>query len=183
MISDYIVSQPTTITGSIGVISIYVSIEDLLKWAQIEVTVIKSGAMKDAGSPLRRMKPQEREAFQNIIDEMYNRFLGIVADGRKGLKPEEIKSLADGRVFTGKQAFDNKLVDEIGYQANAVNKAKAMSGLKEAKVVQYRKPKGVFDTAFQIKATQPADMTSQLREILLQNNTSKFMYIWIPGAE
>ena len=184
MASDYIVCHPTTITGSIGVISVYVSIEDLLKWAQVEVTVIKSGAMKDAGSPLRKMKPQEREAFQYIIDEMYNRFLGIVAEGRKSLlKPEEIKSLADGRVFTGKQALDNKLIDALGYQADAVNKAKEMAVITEAKVIQYRKPKGVFDTAFQIKASQPVDITSQLREILLQNNTSKFMYIWVPGAQ
>jgi len=182
--SDYIVAHPTSITGSIGVISIFVTVEDLLKWAQIEVVVVKSGASKDAGSPFRRMKPQEREAFQNIINEMYDGFLKIVAEGRPSLAPDGIKTLADGRVFTGKQALEEKLVDATGYEEDAINKAKERAGIKDAKVVRYKKPRGAFETAFQIRANQPDGNTlRELREILLQNTTSRFMYLWIPGNE
>jgi protease-4 len=181
MSSDYIVAHPTSITGSIGVISVFVTAEDLLKWAQIEVVVVKSGAMKDAGSPFRRMKPQEREQFQNLVDEIYQGFLDIVAQGRKSLTVDQIKALADGRVFTGKQAMANKLVDAVGYQEDAINKAKELAKIQEAKVVRYKKPKGAFESAFQIK--MPETDLAQLREILLQNTTSRFMYLWIPGAE
>lgn len=181
MVSDYIVAHPTSITGSIGVISVFVTAEDLLKWAQIDVVVVKSGAMKDAGSPFRRMKPQEREGFQNIVDEIYQNFLDIVAQGRKSLTMDQIKPLADGRVFTGKQALANKLVDAIGYQEDAITKAKELAKIQEAKVVRYKKPKNAFESAFQIKTPQ-TDL-EQLREILLQNTTSRFMYLWIPGAE
>lgn len=181
MASDYIVAHPTSITGSIGVISVFVTAEDLLKWAQIEVVVVKSGAMKDSGSPFRRMKPQEREQFQNLVDEIYQGFLDIVAQGRKSLTMEQIKLLADGRVFTGKQAMANKLVDTVGYQEDAVTKAKELAKIQEVKVVRYKKPRGAFESAFQIKT--PETDLAQLREILLQNTTSRFMYLWIPGAE
>lgn len=181
MSSDYIIAHPTSITGSIGVISIFVTIEDLLRWAKTEVVVIKSGDFKDAGSPFRRMKPKEKKAFQEIIDEMYTGFLDIIVEARKPLTLDEIKPLADGRIFTGKQALANKLIDAVGYQKDAIAKAQELAQIKEAKVIRYKKPKGALETVFQIKAGQTNIM--QLREILLQNTTSRFMYLWIPGAE
>jgi protease-4 len=180
MSSDYIIAHPTTITGSIGVISIFVTLEDLLQWAKTDVIVIKSGEMKDSGSPFRMMKPQEKEFFMNIVKEMYAGFINIVDENRKELNLDQVKELADGRVYTGRQALENKLVDAIGYQEDAVAKAEALAGISDAKVVTYKKPKGALESAFSIKAESDI---AQLRQILLQNSTTRFMYLWLPGAE
>ncbi|MBI4835147.1 MAG: signal peptide peptidase SppA [Planctomycetes bacterium] len=180
MSSDYIIAHPTTITGSIGVISIFVTLEDLLQWAKTEVIVIKSGEMKDSGSPFRMMKPQEKEFFMNIIKEMYAGFVNIVDENRKELSLEKVKELADGRVYTGRQALDNKLVDAIGYQEDAVTKAESLAGITDAKVVTYKKPRGALESAFSIQSNSDI---AQLKQILLQNTTTRFMYLWLPGAE
>ncbi len=112
---DYIIAHPSTITGSIGVISIFPNLEDLFAKIGIKVNVIKSGKMKDSGSTFRDLTTEEKKIFQDIVDELYQNFLDVVYQKRKNsLSLEELKKIADGRVYTARQAYELKLIDEIG---------------------------------------------------------------------
>jgi len=102
--ADEIFANPATLTGSIGVISQFVNVSELLKKYGVETTTIKSGAFKDEGSMFRPMTDEEIAVWQAIIDEAYQGFVQVVADGRR-LPVEQVKSLADGRVYTGQQAL------------------------------------------------------------------------------
>jgi len=126
--SDRIFANPGTITGSIGVIAEWVNYGELLRWAKMEDVVIKSGSFKDAGSPTRQLTEAERAYFQSLIDDMYGQFVAAVASSRK-MDTDAVRKLADGRVFTGKEAKQNGLVDEIGTFQDAVAAAAKMAGI------------------------------------------------------
>lgn len=151
--ADEIWAQPTTITGSIGVISVFPEISKLAETLGVRLEVVKSGAMKDMGSLMRPMAPSEREAFQTLVDEMYERFLGIVWESRKEIPFEEgpntkdyWRGLADGRIYTALQAEENGLVDGIGYYEEALDRLHEMAGLEAATVVELSPPAaGVLD--------------------------------------
>lgn len=133
--ADRIVANPGTITGSIGVIADWFNYGDLLRWAKMESVVIKSGTMKDAGSPTRPLTDAERVYFQGLIDNLYGQFVTAVATGRK-MKEEAVRKLADGRVFTGQEAKNNGLVDELGTLQDAIAAAAKMAGISgEPRVV------------------------------------------------
>src|ERR1044071_5145137 len=140
--ADKIYANPGTITGSIGVIAEWVNYGSLLKWAQLQPEVIKSGEMKDVGSPTREITPKEREYLQHLINQMFEQFVSAVADGRKDLTREQVKLLADGRVYTGEEALQAKLIDGLG-NFDAVLKATAeLVGIKgEPQVVTPPKPR------------------------------------------
>src|SRR5690242_5991241 len=140
--ADKIYANPGTITGSIGVIAEWVNYGNLLKWAQMQPEVIKSGEMKDVGSPTREITPKERQYLQGLINQMYEQFVSAVADGRKDLTREQVKQLADGRVYTGEEALQAKLIDGLG-NYDAVLKATAeLVGIKgEPQVVTPPKPR------------------------------------------
>ncbi|HXN06667.1 MAG TPA: signal peptide peptidase SppA [Nitrospiria bacterium] len=126
--SDRIIANPGTLTGSIGVIMELMTVEGLFKKVGLESVVIKSGARKDVGSPFRAMTKEEREYLQTVIDDIQGQFIDAVAHGR-GMKREEVAALADGRIFTGKQALKNKLVDELGDLEDAIKVAGKMAGI------------------------------------------------------
>lgn len=130
---EKIVASPGTITGSIGVISQLPKLEGLMQLFHVDFETIKSGAMKDAGSPFRTMTPDERKLFQAFVDDIYEQFLDDVAAGRK-LDKEKIRPLADGRILTGKQALAAGLIDEIGNFELAVDRAATLAG-KQGKAV------------------------------------------------
>jgi protease-4 len=139
--AEKILANPGTITGSIGVIAEFMSYEQLLKWAKVDVAVIKSGEFKDVGSPLREMTEVERKYIQNLIDNVHSQFKLAVSQGR-GIDLKEVEKIADGRVFTGEQAKGLKLVDELGSLSDAIRLAGAMGGIKgEPNVVYYPKKK------------------------------------------
>lgn len=132
---DKIYANPGTITGSIGVIAEWFNYGDLLRWAKMESIVIKSGALKDAGSPTRPLTEAERVYFQGLIDNMYGQFVSAVASSRK-MKDDAVRKLADGRVFTGQEAKLNGLVDEIGTLQDAIAAAGKLAGIPgEPKIV------------------------------------------------
>jgi protease-4 len=106
MAADYIVVHPTTVTGSIGVISMYPNLSGLAKLARVDMRVLKSGERKDMGSMWREMEPAEREILQGVINSMYERFLEVVAAGRPNLSADKIRELADGRIYTAQQAVE-----------------------------------------------------------------------------
>ena len=147
--ADAIVAHPTTITGSIGVISIHVSLAGLMDKIGVKVEALKSGANKDLGSPFRAMTDDDRKLLQALIDQFYARFVSVVAEGRKGrLTDAQVRVLADGRVYTAQQALDAKLVDRVGYLADAVAEAKSRAGIADAKVVLYSRRPGRLDNAY-----------------------------------
>ncbi|KAB2841834.1 signal peptide peptidase SppA [bacterium] len=144
--ADKIVALPGTITGSIGVLMDYANIEQLLSFLKVRAEVLKSGKMKDVGSPLRELTPEDRAYLQNILEDMHRQFKEAVAKGRN-IPLEEVEKLADGRVFTGEQAKGLKLVDELGGQQRAVDLAKEMLGWEEEPELFYPKKKkpGLFE--------------------------------------
>ncbi|HKZ22436.1 MAG TPA: signal peptide peptidase SppA [candidate division Zixibacteria bacterium] len=127
--ADTIVANPGTITGSIGVIFEIPIIEELLKKVGIRFEVIKSGEMKDAGSFARSITPKEREYLQQVINDTYDQFVEVVVKERD-LSHSQVYKLADGRVFTGRQAQKLKLIDELGDLEDAIEIAAKMAGIK-----------------------------------------------------
>ncbi len=144
--SDLIVASPGTITGSIGVIASWTQYDDLLGWARLKNVVIKSGELKDAGNPAREMTREERAYHQQLVDELHQQFLSVVAESR-GLNEEVVASLGDGRVFTGNRALELDLIDAIGNLSDTLEMAADMAGLDEYLLLERRKdrPLDFFD--------------------------------------
>jgi len=127
--TDLIVANPGTLTGSIGVIMELTNIEGLLQKIGVEGVTIKSGKNKDVGSPFRKMKKEERALLQSVLDDVHSQFIEAVAEGRS-LHIEEVKRLADGRIFSGRQAQEVGLVDELGSLQFAIQRSAEMAGIK-----------------------------------------------------
>jgi protease-4 len=137
--TDRIIANPGTLTGSIGVIMEMANVEGLLKKVGVEGIVIKSGRFKDAGSPLRRMNEEERKLMQSVMDDVHQQFIQAVAEGRS-LEMSEVQPLADGRIFTGRQAKEARLVDELGDLDDAIHLAADIVGIEgEPKVLEPRR--------------------------------------------
>lgn len=176
--ADKIYANSGTITGSIGVIAEWVNYGNLLKWAQMQPEVIKSGEFKDVGSPTRAITPKEREYLQRLINQMFEQFVSAVAEGRKDqLTREQITQLSDGRVYTGEQALREKLIDGLG-NYDAVLKATAeLVGIKgEPQVVTPPKPRrgSILDLL------TSTDVGGLLSNSTLQppGSTLQFEYLW-----
>lgn len=118
--TDKIFANPGTLTGSIGVIMAFSNVQELIAKIGVKPEVIKSGKFKDAGSPVRPISTEERQLLQNLVDDVHQQFVEDVAKGRN-LSTEEVKPLADGRVFTGRQALEFKLVDQLGGLQDAID--------------------------------------------------------------
>lgn len=147
--ADTILANPGTTTGSIGVIMEIPNVRGLLSKLGIKYNVIKSGKFKDTGSPFREMRPEERKYLQQFIDDAFQQFVSVVAENRN-LPKEKVLAIADGRVFTGKQALKLGLIDALGNYQDAVELAWKMAGLK-GKPRIYRVPKRkltIFDLIF-----------------------------------
>lgn len=137
---DQIYAQPGTITGSIGVIFSVGNFEGLMKKVGFKTEVIKSGKFKDIGSPTRDMTPEERRLLQGMIDDSYEQFVAAVAEGRK-MPLEKVKELADGRIYTGRQALAVGLVDKLGDLQDALDAAGLMAGIgKNPRIVRDSAP-------------------------------------------
>jgi protease-4 len=124
-----IYANPGTITASIGVIIKLSNIESLMDKIGIKSTVIKTGKFKDSGSPVREMTAEDRAMFQSVIDSTHNQFVKAVAAGRK-LPEDEVRRIADGRVLSGEQALELKLVDRLGTLQDAIEEAGRLAGIK-----------------------------------------------------
>ena len=124
-----IVANPGTLTGSIGVIMEIPNVEGLMNKIGVKTEVIKSGRHKDIASVFRGIKKEEREILQGVLDNVHEQFIKAVAEGRKMLI-EDVKRIADGRVFTGEQALKAGLVDEIGNLEDAIKSAAKLAGIK-----------------------------------------------------
>jgi len=126
--ANKIVANPGTIVGSIGVIAEWVNYGNLLAWAKLKDVTFKTGEFKDTGSPTRELTEREKAYFQGLIDDMYVDFVEAVAAGRR-MDVEAVRALADGRVFTGRDAREKKLIDEIGNFQDAVDLTASLAGI------------------------------------------------------
>lgn len=144
-----IYANPGTITGSIGVILQFTNFEELLRKIGFRMEVVKSGPYKDVGNPGREMTAEEKAYLQEMVDNVHQQFVRDVARGR-GMKVEKVREVADGRIFTGEQAMELGLVDELGNLKDAINAAAKMAAIEgEPKIVYPEKEKkSVFDYLF-----------------------------------
>lgn len=178
--ADSIVANPTTITGSIGVVMVTVNAQGLMEKIGVAPLAIKSGPMKDAGSPFRALTGPELAVFQNIIDEMYGRFVGLIVQSRK-LPEDRVRALADGRVYTAEQALRLGLVDRIGYLEDVVKLARDAAKLDEARVVMYHRPKEYRSNLYSSTlAAATADSTLAQFAAVLGGSGPRFLYLWWP---
>ena len=171
--TDKIYADKGSIVGSIGVIAQWVNYGDLLRWAKLKDVTMKAGEFKDTGSPTRDMTPAEQQYMQSLIDNMHTQFIQAVADGRRA-KVEDIRAIANGKVWTGEQAFDMKLIDQLGDFETAVNDtAKSVGITGEPTLVRpERDRKTLLDLLF-------GDVSQWLptREKLLEHHVG-FYYVW-----
>jgi protease-4 len=162
-----------SIVGSIGVIAEWVNYGELLQWAKLKQITLKAGEFKDTGSPVRDLTPAEREYMQGMIDNMHTQFIQAVADGRK-LKFDDVKSIANGKVWTGQQSLPMKLIDQVAdFQAAVEDTAKSVGIKGEPVLVRPEKDKKTLaDLIF-------GDLSEWLpsREKLMDQHIG-FYYMW-----
>jgi protease-4 len=182
--ADEIIAHPTSVTGSIGVIAMKFNVEKFLSKIGIKEETIKSGEKKDIWSPFRPSTPEEKDIIQAIINTLHERFVNVVLAGRQPLlSKEEIKHLADGRIFTADQALEVKLVDRVGYLDDAVEEMKKSLKLKEAKVIAYSRAGSYKGTIY----SGLPDITHKEINLFAINGDGlnplsglQFMYLWRP---
>jgi protease IV len=162
-----------SVVGSIGVIAEWVNYGDLMRWAKLKPEVLKVGEFKDTGDPTRELTPAERQYMQSLIDNMYGQFVEAVADGRHA-KVADIKSIADGRVWTGEQAVGMHLIDQIGdFRAAVLDTAKSVNISGEPSLVHpERDRKSLLDLLF-----GDASQWLPTREKLMDQHVG-FYFLW-----
>jgi protease-4 len=171
--ADKILANPGSITGSIGVIVESLNVEELLRKLGLRSMVVKSGKHKDLGSPLRPMTTEERKLLQGVIDSVHEQFIRAVAEGRK-LPVEKVRELADGRIFSGEQAQELGLVDELGNLEDTLAMAATLAGIRGEPEIIYPEKKrfSLFDLLLQESVRR---IVGSLRESVPPLN---FLYFW-----
>ena len=172
--ADKIIALPTTMTGSIGVISAIPNIEGFLEKLGIQIEIFKGGKYKDMYWGFRELTPEEEEIMQGMVDEYYESFVDVVAEGR-GLSREEVRNLATGQIYTGTEAKELGLVDELGDLNTAIDLAAGLADI-EAPIVDYYQPPALtiwsllgFVSAIQARISGLSAQDIILLEILSHN--------------
>jgi protease-4 len=178
--ADTIVAHPTTITGSIGVMMLTINAEGLLGKVGVAPLTIKSGEKKDMGAPFRGLAPEERAIFQSVIDDLHSRFVSLISKERK-LPLERVRALADGRIYTARQAKELGLVDHVGYLEEGVELARRAVGITEARVIMYHRPREYRSNIYS-GAHTPERLEHSLAQLssLLVGPGPRFLYLWWP---
>jgi protease IV len=176
--ADRIVAHPTTVTGSIGVLMLTINAGGLLEKIGVSASYVKSGELKDMGSPFRSLLPEERALFQGLIDRFYGRFVELVARSRK-LEETRVRAIADGRIHTASEALALGLIDQVGYLEEAITAAKKAAGLTEARIVTYHRPRQYRATIYSSPpAPAPVTGLSDLARVVFSG--PRFLYLWWP---
>ena len=174
---DKIVAEPTALTGSIGVIMGHFVFQELLEnKLGILPVIIKSGKKKDWPSSFQVPTEEQLQYLQDkLITPAYERFVQVVADGRKGmLTLDEVKGLADGGILGAQEALNEKLIDEVGYLDEAIAMTKSLAGIKEARVVEYRRPFSLASfLSYRSRGAFKIDRTT-----LYELSTPQVLYLW-----
>jgi len=143
--ADKIVALPGTSTGSIGVIAQIPNVKGLFDKLGIEMQTFKGGKYKDMYSGFRELTPEEKEIMQKLVDDYYEQFVEVVAEGR-GLSREQVRSLATGQLYTGAQAKELGLVDELGGLDTAIDLAAELAGVTTPRIEYYTPPKSLLES-------------------------------------
>ncbi len=178
---DGIVAQPSTVTGSIGVVMQMVDLSGTLSYIGVKTDAITSGVHKDSGSPLRPMRPEERELFQTMVNDMYERFVRVVIAGRPNLAPDKVRALADGRVYTAGQALEQGLIDRVATLRETIAAIREQEGLRGVRVVAYHRAAEYKPNYY---AGAPRGDVNLLNINLAGAqpwSTPQFLYLWQPG--
>ena len=179
--SDEIVAQPTTVTGSIGVIMLGLNFEGLMDKVGVKNQTLKAGAHKDIGSPLRAMTPEEKQILQSVLDDMRGRFVQLVRERRPQANAETFAAVTDGRIITAGQALQAGLVDRIGYLDDAITIAKQRAGLTEARVILYRRGTEFSENIYSKAGMAPPQVNLINFDLgALASRGPAFMYLWQP---
>lgn len=191
MAADEIYATPTTVTGSIGVISIFPGLEGLGEKIGLEMRVIKSGANKDSGSPWTSLSDEQRAIFQELIDGMYDGFVDVVMDSRedKGFQRASLETVADGRVYSAAKALKANLIDGVYYPDELIEYVRERSGSPRAAIVSYeyrgsRRLGNVYAHAAvpTPRAGFPAEINLLKFDLGLGAlpSETRFYYLWLP---
>lgn len=178
--SDEIIAQRSGVTGSIGVIMQMINVSGTMAKIGVTTDAITSGPMKDVGSPFRTMRPEERELLQGIVDGFYQQFVDVVDAGRPGLSRDDVLKIADGRVYSAKQAVEMGLVDRTGTLRDAIEAVKKRAGIEKAHTVIYHRPLAWTPNIY-AKAPAMTRPTVNLFNVNLSSfwtATPRFLYIW-----
>ncbi|MGF1632532.1 MAG: signal peptide peptidase SppA [Phycisphaerae bacterium] len=176
--ADEIWSQPTAVVGSVGVIFTRIDVSQTLGLVGARVENIKSGRMKDMGSPLTPVTEDERQITQGMIDAYFARFVETVLRHRD-LASADLPNATDGRVFTGEQALELKLIDAVGTLDDAVAAARRLAGLSDASVIIYRRSYEASGSYYARHGVQPSAWQVSLPEAV-SPLPAGFYYIWRP---
>ena len=180
MAADWVRAYPSTVTGSIGVIFVDLNVADLMEKVGVQDETLTSGPFKDAGSPFRPVRPEEREQLRSVLVDMYDQFVTVVARGRPKLGEARIRELADGRIYSARQARDAGLIDAIGDLPSGVDSVREIAGITgPSRLVVYHRggppPENLFSAAL---PTTPEPAIRSWAEALPQPG---FFYLWSPG--
>jgi len=180
---DAIFAEPTTWTGSIGVIIPHYNVAGLMKSWEIEEDSIKSGPLKQMGTPTRPMTDEERKIFENLVNDSFTRFKDVVKSGRPALAadPALLDRVATGQVFTTDEALANGLVDKQGFIEEAIERAIVLAKLRRDKVqaVKYKKPSSLFAAPFMADSRKAPDLSALLD---LASPRAYYLCTWLPSA-
>lgn len=185
--ADKIVVNPTSVVGSIGVIFNTMEFSGALDKLGIKSNAIKSGPLKDMASPFKPLGDDERKVMQEMVDAYYARFVGLVKDRRGISDPDTLKTVTDGRVFTGERAVELGLADKTGRLDEAIELAKQMGGASKAQVVIYRRPYGYSGSIYadsNVPTPQAAGDSTKALQVELPAAVTMpggFYYLWRPG--
>lgn len=178
--ADKIFAETSTLTGSIGVIMENINFSGLAEKFGVDFNTIKSGKHKDILSSSREMTKEEEEILQSIIDEMYDDFVQVIVDGR-GMDEAKVRKVGDGRIYTGRQAQDVGLVDEVGTFDDALEALQDEYGLEDAQVIEYGEDLGIF-RLFGVKAqefiTGNKSELDTVMSLLRKSDKPRAMYIY-----
>jgi protease IV len=174
-----IFASQETLTGSLGVIMQGINYEGLADKYGVDFVTIKSGQYKDIMSPTRQMTEEEREILQNMIDNSYEGFVKVISEGRN-MTADQVKKIADGRIYDGRQAKDLNLIDGFGYLEDVIEHMKNDEKLKDAKVVRYTDELG-FGSLFSLNVQKFMGENTEmagLMEMLSRPNSPRLMYLY-----
>ena len=170
--TDRILANPGTLTGSIGVIMQMANFQELLEKIGVKSVVVKTGKFKDLGSPFRPMVEEERQLLESVMNDTLSQFIEAVAEGRS-MDTAEVEQLADGRVFTGRQARSVLLIDEIGDLQDAIKLAGELGGIEGTpRVLETTKP-------FSFQELLESTFLGGIRSLAPSRFSSPLLYLWV----
>jgi protease-4 len=182
---DCIFAEPTTWTGSIGVIIPHYDLSGLMQKLQIEEDSVQSHRLKQMGSMMKPMTEEERTIFQELVDESFDRFKQVIKSGRPVFRDDDetLDRVATGQIFTTRQAIENGLVDKEGFIEDAIDRVIEMAGLdaEDTKVVKYQRPLGLLDIAMGVHASSQRSELAALLDLL--SPRAYYLFTWPEAAQ